>query len=187
MNINSVRCVIRGNLEVVEQGLRLLSSLTGEQYASVTPPIKSSIAEHVRHILDMYFAIIRRDGDTIDYDARRRGHTVERDKEQAHRELSEVRDWLARFDLGMENLGRHCERYNNPRLNIKTEVALEDTASAIVPTTEMRELVFVGSHTVHHYALIKIITQLQGIETEENLGVAPATASFLREESGCAR
>lgn len=187
MNINAVRCVIRGNLEVVEQGLRLISCLTDEQYISVTPPVKSSIAEHIRHILDMYFAIIRRDGDIIDYDARRRGHLVERNKERARLELSEVRDWLALFDLGMENLGRNCERYNNPRLNIKTEVALEETESTIVPTTEVRELVFVGSHAVHHYALISIIAQLQGIETEENLGVAPATASFFREESGCAQ
>lgn len=187
MNINSVRCVIQGNLEVVEQGLRLLLSLTDEQYINVTPPVKSSIAEHIRHILDMYFAIIRRDGDTIDYDARRRGHCMERDKEQAQTELNEVRDWLRLFDLGMEKLSRNSERYNNPRLNIKTEVALEDAASAIVPTTEVRELVFVGSHAIHHYALIDIGAKLQGIETEDYLGVTPATASFLREESGCAR
>ena len=74
MNIKSVRCVIRGNLEVVEQGLRLISSLTDEQYTSVAPPVKSNIAEHIRHILDMYFSVIQREGDTIDYDARRRGH-----------------------------------------------------------------------------------------------------------------
>lgn len=187
MNINAVRSVIRGNLEAVEQGLRLVSSLTNEQYIRVIPPVKSSIAEHIRHILDMYFAIIRRDGDTIDYDVRRRGHIVESNNEQARIELREVRDWLALFDLGMENLGRNCERYNNPRLNIKTEVTLEETESTIIPTTEIRELAFVGSHAVHHYALINIIAHLQGIETEKNLGVAPATASFLREESGCAQ
>ena len=187
MNINMVRSVIRGNFEAVEQGLRLISSLTDEQYTNATAPVKSSIGEHIRHILDMYFAIIRRGGDTIDYDARRRGHIVESNKEQARIELSEVRDWLALFDLGMENLGRNCERYNNPRLNIKTEVTLEETESTVIPTTEIRELVFVGSHAVHHYALISIIAQLQGIETEENLGIAPATASFLREESGCAQ
>ena len=66
-------------------------------------------------------------------------------------------------------------------------MTLEETESTVIPTTEIRELVFVGSHAVHHYALISIIAQLQGIETEENLGIAPATASFLREESGCAQ
>ncbi len=188
MNIEAVRSVIRGNLEAVDQGLRFLSSLTDEQYICVTPLVKSSIAEHIRHVLDMYFAVIRRvDGNVIDYDVRRRGDVVESCRKQAQVELNEVRNWLSEFDLGLRNLSRHSERFNNPRLDIKTEVTLNETESVVVPTTEIRELVFIGSHAVHHYALIDVIARLQGIETEEKLGVAPATASFLREEPGCAQ
>ncbi len=68
-------------------------------------------------------------------------------------------------------------------IDIKTEVTIEETHSVLLRSTALRELVYTGSHAVHHYALVSVIAKIQGVEFEESVGVAPATATFLRSES----
>jgi hypothetical protein len=54
-------------------------------------------------------------------------------------------------------------------------------------STVARELQFLLSHTVHHYALIALILRLQGFEPGEEFGVAPSTLAHWRREVVCAR
>ena len=42
-------------------------------------------------------------------------------------------------------------------------------------STVHRELQFILSHTIHHYALISVICQLWGYAVPEGFGVAPST------------
>lgn len=72
-------------------------------------------------------------------------------------------------------------------VRVKSEISLQKSASVTLESSLMRELVFVGSHTVHHYALIKVIANDQGLQVSSNFGIAPATASFLRNEVECAQ
>lgn len=43
-----------------------------------------------------------------------------------------------------------------------------------------RELQFLLSHTVHHYALIATMNAVAGVETPEDFGVAPSTLVYRR-------
>ena len=43
------------------------------------------------------------------------------------------------------------------------------------PSTTGRELQFLVSHTVHHFAMIGGICRALEVEMEENFGVAPST------------
>ncbi len=170
----AVRSIILGNIEALDQGIHLLASLNDEQYTFVDSQyIQSSIGQHFRHVIDIYMALVMGQGaGHIDYDIRRRGAEVERSRTQAISELEHVK--------------RHITRYLNgdgvatASVNIKTEVSITKTHSVTISSPLIRELVFTSSHAVHHYALISVIAKIQGVELDEFLGVAPATASFLR-------
>jgi uncharacterized damage-inducible protein DinB len=47
-----------------------------------------------------------------------------------------------------------------------------------------RELQFLASHTLHHYALIAALLRLQGVEPGEEFGVAPGTLEHRRRLAG---
>jgi hypothetical protein len=68
-------------------------------------------------------------------------------------------------------------------------VSLEDEAPHWCASTVARELQFLLSHTVHHYALVALVLRLRGFEPGEEFGVAPSTLKFWRreEEAACAR
>jgi hypothetical protein len=50
----------------------------------------------------------------------------------------------------------------------------------VVPTTLGRELLFLSSHTVHHFALVAQYCRAAGVEPEQDFGKAPATRAFER-------
>jgi hypothetical protein len=50
-----------------------------------------------------------------------------------------------------------------------------------------RELQSLVSHTVHHYALIALMLQLNGVEPTEEFGVAPSTLKQWRATAASAR
>ena len=65
---------------------------------------------------------------------------------------------------------------------VETEVALSDTLSVETLSQLEREVAFAASHATHHYALIKVLAILLGYKPDPELGFAPATATFLREQ-----
>ncbi|WP_075185620.1 hypothetical protein [Teredinibacter haidensis] len=173
--------VIKGNSEALEQCLSILVRLSSTQYRYVLPPmVVSPIGAHVRHILDIYFALkLAFDRGVnnqqlllVDYDHRRRGVTCEADSLLASNELMVLGDWLLSLDV--DTLG--------VAVNVKTEVSLQDTESVVLKSTLLRELVFASSHAVHHLAIISMIARSQNIVIDSALGIAPATATFLREK-----
>ena len=48
------------------------------------------------------------------------------------------------------------------------------------PSSVGRELQFLVSHTVHHYALIRLLLEDHGIYAGEEFGVAPSTLAHQR-------
>ena len=171
--------VLQANVEALEQGAVLLSNITDDEYLAVCEPyVGSTIGQHFRHILDMYAALMAIDSvdlphpiTFVNYDKRSRGSDVEFSRKQAVNSLAEVVSWLNTCDLSSAK-----------PLEVKSEVSLSRSVSVNVKSNLLRELVFIGSHTVHHYALIKIIARLQKIDIDEWFGVAPATVSYLRKQ-----
>jgi hypothetical protein len=72
------------------------------------------------------------------------------------------------------------------KLLVSTETA-DQSLQSWCSSSVVRELEFLQSHTVHHYSLIAILLRLQGIEPEEDFGVAPSTLEYWREQAACAR
>lgn len=179
MDSETQQAVLAGNIEALTQGCEFVESLSDAHYIKICAPhVSSSIGEHIRHVLDMYHSLeagLR--VAVIDYDSRRRGDAVEFTRQKAIEEF--------RYFIAM--LNDVSERDLRVPISVKTEVSLTGSVSITVLSNLMRELVFVASHAVHHYALINAIARLQNIELTSTIGVAPATASYLRSKNVCAQ
>jgi len=175
---DKLSCVIDGNNEVLGQANTVLLRLTDAQYRSVNDAYGcSSIGQHFRHILDMYRAVTPAlsaapsPAPIIDYDVRRRGAAVETERKSAIAELQDLKHALinrtAPLDLQVE---------------VKTEVCIDSTRCASMRSTLARELAFISSHAVHHFALIQLLARLLGASVDKSVGLAPASASHQRAE-----
>ncbi len=169
--------VIQGNLEGIEQGIELLLAMTNEQYIHQPKPfIESSTGEHLRHILDLYRALMMTEkANVIDYDVRRRGALVESCRQTGLSELHQVKGWLE--SLADDPVDR--------KIVICSEVLLSEKKVAQAETTLLRELIFVSSHTVHHYAMMSVTAKLCDFQAPLHMGLAPTTISGLRDDKQC--
>lgn len=166
--------MLNSQLEILEQGRVYLKSVTQEEYVEIiSPNFISSAGSHIRHIIDHYQSIVAGiETGIIDYDLRLRGSKVEESPQLAIDKLDELADWIK--NLSNDDL--------NKSIKLSTEISTQCKKVHIVETTLARELIFVGSHAVHHYAMIAQITFAQTAKTNTSFGLAPATATFLREK-----
>jgi len=164
--------MIESQLIILQQANTYLASVSEQQYTQVISPyFMSSAGAHMRHILDHYQAIINGLSEgLIDYDKRSRGGVIESSPKAAQALIVEISAFLQA--LSPQQLQQ--------TIKLSTEISVIDKQVAIVDTTLAREIIFTGSHSVHHLATIKHIAQAQEIEVEGGLGIAPATATFLR-------
>ena len=178
-----MRKVVQGNIEAMDQGICLVDSLTDEQYTRVPDEfVSSSIGQHFRHILDLYQAVLQptrlcgtgaEPPPVLDYDQRRRGSSIETCRQSAIDEMRAIRRELKR-------------RASDPdqRVGVRTEVCLDTARPIALDSTLARELAFASCHATHHYALAAVIAKLQGVKPDSTIGLAPATASYVR-QSAC--
>jgi len=166
--------VIKGNLEGLKQAIEVVERLTDTAYTHVHKPyMQSSIGQHMRHIIDNYFALIQGlEKGHIDYNWRRRGAHVEQSRVTALAELNELDTWLINLN----------ENDIEQKLTLVSEVCLAETQSDFARSNLHRELIFVASHCIHHIAIISMNMRLQEIDVPEHYGLAPATATFLRQQ-----
>lgn len=138
----------------------ILSALSENDYnASPSGPFSSTIGEHFRHILDHYHALMLGfEAAHVDYNQRSRHSRVEKEKDLASAQWQQVADWLN---------GLGADDYNKS-LKVITE-------HNEVMSTVGRELSFVSSHAVHHFAFIKQLAAFFSISLPKDVGVAPAT------------
>ncbi|WP_022940666.1 hypothetical protein [Psychromonas hadalis] len=167
--------MIHSQINILKQAQSYLCSVTASQYNEIVKPLFiSSAGAHIRHILDHYRAIITGlEAGLIDYDKRSRGGCVETDIDEALTLITQIEKFL--LSLSPTQLQQ--------TLQLSTEVCVERKQVEVVGTTLARELVFVGSHAIHHYAMIEQISKAQKLATPEQFGIAPATATFLRNEA----
>ncbi|WP_076417619.1 hypothetical protein [Colwellia sp. UCD-KL20] len=167
--------MLTSQLEILEQGRLYLNSVTQEDYVEIiSPNFISSAGSHIRHIIDHYQSVITgMETDLIDYDLRLRGSKVEENPQLAINKLDEIAAWMK--SLTSSDLNR--------TIPLSTEVSTSNKEVQVVKTSVARELIFAGSHAVHHYAMITQITFAQTTTTNTAFGIAPATATYLREKN----
>ncbi|HXG43237.1 MAG TPA: DinB family protein [Gemmatimonadales bacterium] len=170
---------VAGNLEVLRQGVELLRRMDDGIYGVGDPAAgRSPVGAHFRHVLDHYRSFLSglATGE-IDYDARERNTPLERDRELA---IAAALGYMADLERLPADLA------DRPVRVTLRSVAAADESPDWSGSTVKRELQFLVSHTVHHYALIKELLGQQGLEAGEAFGVAPSTLAARRRDAPCA-
>jgi hypothetical protein len=158
----------RDNIAVLEQGLSVIEGLTAAAYVEAPLPLaRHGAGSHFRHCLDYYACFLAGvESGRVDYDGRERSSEVERDPTEAARRTRTVLTGLARLTAADAD---------RPLLVKMDGPEDGDGAELWSHTTVRRELRFLSSHTIHHYALIAWTLRHQGIEPGATFGVAPST------------
>ena len=178
--MSSAETLARDNARLLEQGLDVLATLDPQAYRKAEPAVAgSTIGGHLRHVLDHYASFFA-GGRRIDYDARARELELETSPAAAGERM---RGYAARLRrLALDGTGDGTGEGTGERL-VKVDTGHPAWSSSCVA----RELQFLASHTVHHYALIGVILRLNGAGVPEAFGVAPSTLRHRAESEPCAR
>lgn len=149
---------LEGNRALLEQGLALLTAMSDAQYASVGP--------HYRHALDHYLAFFRGlPSGRVDYDAREREALLEHSRAAA---TAVTQECLAE----LQRLAGQTDRPVQIQMETGVGGGPDWRASSVG-----RELQFLCSHTLHHYALIRLLSE-PAIPLHPEFGVAPSTLAY---------
>jgi hypothetical protein len=159
--------------EIIQQARQFLTAITESDYQAVVDPhFSGSAGAHMRHIIDHYLALrLGSNAGVINYNLRHRHSVIEHSPQAALQQWHDIETWL--HNITTEQLYQ--------TVTVVCEVSAKMTEHAKTQSTLGRELVFVSSHAIHHFSLLAVISSLQGREPQLNFGVAPSTASFLRQ------
>ncbi len=160
-----MKTLLADHAVALAQGRALLAVISDEDYRRPDPGCYgSSIGGHFRHVIDHYDCLLRDVGSgLIRYDHRARSPLLEGSRQVAEAALEDRREALQLL----------------AGLPAEMPLAVElDTGSGAAPAQASslgRELQFVLSHTIHHYALIGVVCLHRQIPLPEDFGVAPST------------
>jgi len=154
-------------IEILEQGVELLESLSDSEYGRRLPEASgASVGAHFRHCLEHFEPLLVQDVELIDYDARPRDRRVEEEREHA---LDRTFQVLQRCRaVSPEALSR--------RVRIRCSIACMEDEAPLIDSTFAREAVHAVMHAIHHYALMAMICRLLDAPVPAGFGVAPSTA-----------
>jgi hypothetical protein len=135
--------------------------------------VYENIGGHIRHCLDFVDCLTAGlSAGRIDYNQRTRDVRIERDCKFASAKINEAiakLQSLSSVDFSQTILVRR-ERAN--------DLTSEESWCG---STLARELEFMQSHTVHHYAIINLKLAMLGIKIDEDLGVAASTLKYRKQ------
>jgi hypothetical protein len=155
------------NTRLLDQALALVAA----HEAPARPAFADLAGAHLRHVIEHYEALVLpgRAG-VVDYDSRPRDRELERDTALANARLRSLHRRLA---------GLTATTLEAP-VRVFGRAGLAGEFAFAVVSSIGRELVFVASHTVHHFALLQAYCQRHGIPTDPDFGKAPATVAYER-------
>ncbi len=133
-----------------------------------------AVGPHLRHIVEHYQAVLTAlptASRCVDYDARDRDLRMQSEPEAT---LGALRQTITQLSICAEDAGHTLAMPLATRL----QAGLSGELEATVPTTLGRELLFLASHTVHHYALLGHYCREAGVDLGPDFGKAPATIAF---------
>jgi uncharacterized damage-inducible protein DinB len=178
MSQRDAKSLTAGNVMFLRQGLELLRRISDEDFAAPSARHgRGGVGAHVRHVLDHYDCFLRGIGaGHVDYDQRERDPQVETLRARA----------LERVETLVRALERLVHLDASRPLLVTVDCG-EAGERATSPSSVARELQFLVSHTVHHYAVIAGVLRARGVEPGADFGVAPSTLKYERGRAVCAR
>lgn len=164
------------NQRLLQQAQHLVERL--QDAAAPSFRYGQAVGPHLRHIMEHYTALLdalAQADPVVHYDARGRDMRVQNEATAA---LDLLRDLQARWST----LAHQCGATSalGQALHTCLQAGACGEHSVVVPTTLGRELLFLSSHTVHHFALVAQYCRAAGVEPEQDFGKAPATRAFER-------
>jgi hypothetical protein len=150
--------------QLLAQAVELIRNHSGEDYTRTCRAVfSSSVGQHIRHCVEHYeeFLQAMAENRELDYEKRPRDLNVEKDPDEAVRRIENIR----------KSLRTHVVECH--------EILVWDNGSlAPARSSVTREIQFLLSHTVHHFALITVIASLGGMKVPRSFGIAPSTLKF---------
>jgi len=129
--------------------------------------LSSSVGEQFRHNLDFLNTFLNGiDRGSIDYTRRERDPRVSTSRNYAVQKFEEA--------------SRKISTLNRSEMSGLVSVRSEAVGSLWLPSSVIREMEFVLSHTIHHHALIGEKLFAMGISLDAGFGVALSTQDFRR-------
>lgn len=170
---------ITDNVELLRQGIAAIAIVGPDVYGGGSGnDAVSPVGAHFRHVFDHYRAFINGlSTGALNYDVRQRDPKVERDVTVASKTAEAIMAQLE--EIPDQQLPQSIEVSAN---------VIEDGKSVVdwSGSTVQRELMYLLSHTVHHYAIIRLLATQAGVELNADFGVAPSTIAHRRLHEACA-
>jgi hypothetical protein len=155
---------------VLRQGIDLIESLDDPLFTGRHDPGNSSVGAHFRHNLDFVTNFLNGlETGNLDYNRRERNLRVENDRRFA----------VLRFREAVIKLENLTPEILGKRILVRSET-VEDLWCE---SSALRELEFLQSHTIHHYALIQSKLAADGFAVPKDFGVAPSTLEFWKSQT----
>ena len=157
--------LLRANIHYLHQAVALLDRLDDGLYCKpVASFYGSSVGGHLRHCIEHYLSFLSgMESGKVDYDDRKREERLEILTAEASGVLVEITN---AFNSLLEG---------EPPVGVLVKMDCGGDEIEWQPSTTGRELQFLVSHTVHHFAMIGGICRALEVEMGENFGVAPST------------
>jgi len=176
--MTTIRTLALDNVRYIDQAIKLLESISDDSYANPAPlNLGSSVGAHLRHCIDHYTNFLAGiPASRIDYDARLRERAIETDRGGAIQKMNSL----------ISELNALSSREDH-RIFIKMDCGNDQNECLWwTESTIRRELQFLISHTVHHFALIKMTLVAGGVQVGSDFGMAPSTLRYHQGASACA-
>lgn len=161
---------IADNLALLDRALAFVDAIDDDGFRIPDPSLDlAAPGSHLRHVLDFVRCVV--DGirlGRIDYDLRPRDERIERDRS------------FARFEIGTQRRRLAALATLPPTRRVMVRAECEDADGPWSESTFHRELLFLQSHTVHHFALIALHAKRLHLDVGDDFGVAPSTLRHRR-------
>ena len=159
--------LLQFSIDVLEQALVLVAS----HDLSGAPDYAVPVGAHLRHVIEHYEALLSpAKAGCVDYDQRPRDRELERRPDVAR----------ARLEALQARLLQWTDTPLGAPLQVRGLGGLAGDFDFVVESSWGRELVFVASHAIHHFALLQAHCQQHGIPINTEFGRAPATVAHER-------
>ncbi|EHR72221.1 hypothetical protein BurJ1DRAFT_3413 [Burkholderiales bacterium JOSHI_001] len=169
----AARHLLSFSRQTLDQALALVAAHTGPARPEYAGPVGS----HLRHVIEHFEALIAAPpGGCVDYDARARDATLDACCTVARARLLALRRQLSTWD----------EAALAAPVQVLGQCGLAGEFRFAVASSVGRELAFVASHAVHHFALLKPHCLASGIAIDGDFGKAPATVAHERARTAAA-
>jgi uncharacterized damage-inducible protein DinB len=161
--------------DVLRQGRVMLTTVSGEAYARKEDGTHgASLGAHYRHVLDHFQCLLEGiESGEINYDHRLRSPELESLVDVA---VLATERLLEKFRaLPAYTWQREC--------TVVYSVGYGDSETQAVPSTLSRELMFCVGHSIHHFAILKLLCAGMSVTLPYEFGVAPSTLKHLEAQT----